>query len=212
MPKRVDPNNPASKESAPKQNTKTQLIDAGIQIMQEKGYNATGIMEVLQSVGVPKGSFYYYFDSKEDFGLQIINHFDECYTEKLRRYFDDQSLTPLARLRLYCDEGRKSLLEAQCRKGCLIGNLSQEMADQSEVFRSRLEEVMVKWRNYFASCIKEGQEKGEICTKIDTQDLAEFFLSGWEGSVMRAKTTKSPGPQDAFIRVMFEHFLCKKSP
>jgi TetR/AcrR family transcriptional regulator, transcriptional repressor for nem operon len=211
MAKRAAAHDSATAKEAPKESTKTQLIDAGIQIMQEKGYNNTGIMEVLQSVGVPKGSFYYYFESKEDFGLQIINHFDEAYSQRLGQYFDDKSLSPVQRLRSYCEDGRTRLLEAQCRKGCLIGNLSQEMADQSEVFRARLEQVMSKWRARFAECIKEAQEQGEICTRIDTVDLAEFFLSGWEGAVMRAKTTKNTGPQDAFIRVMFEHFLCKKS-
>jgi TetR/AcrR family transcriptional repressor of nem operon len=211
MAKRSSSDSTVAKEGSPKESTKTQLIEAGIQIMQEKGYNNTGIMEVLQSVKVPKGSFYYYFESKEDFGLQIINHFDESYSQRLSEYFDNQSISPLQRLRNYCEDGRQRLLEAQCRKGCLIGNLSQEMADQSEVFRARLEEVMSKWRNRFSTCIKQAQDGGEICTKIDTQDLAEFFLSGWEGAVMRAKTTKNTGPQDAFIRVMFEHFLCKKA-
>ncbi len=64
-----------------RQDTRTQLLEAGTSVMLEKGYNATGIMEVLQLVGVPKGSFYHYFDSKEDFGLQIINHFDETYLQ-----------------------------------------------------------------------------------------------------------------------------------
>lgn len=192
---------------AEKGDTKLRLLDAGTEIMLEKGYNATGIMEVLQSVGVPKGSFYWYFQSKEDFGLAIINQFDERVSEKLNTYLNDTSRTPLERLRHYCTEGRQNLQANQCRKGCLIGNLSQEMADQSEVFRARLEEILTQWRNRFAGCIAEAQKLGEISCELETADLAEFFLSGWEGAVMRSKTTKNTGPQDAFIRVMFDHVL-----
>lgn len=175
--------------------------------MLEKGYNNTGIQEVLQKTGVPKGSFYYYFDSKEDFGLQIINSFDESYSQRLRMFLDDKSKSPVERLKWYCEEGRISLESQNCRKGCLIGNLSQEMSDQSEVFRARLEEILTKWRNKFAQCIKEGQECGEITKAIDTVQLAEFFLSGWEGAVMRSKTTKHTAPQQAFISIMFSHVL-----
>src|SRR5271156_2303007 len=113
-----------ARQTNTKESTKELLLEAGTQIMLLKGYNNTGIMEVLQSTGVPKGSFYYYFDSKEDFGLQIINYFDRMYAEKLRIYLSDQSLSPVARLRKYCEEGQKNLEAQQCKKGCLIGNLS----------------------------------------------------------------------------------------
>jgi TetR/AcrR family transcriptional repressor of nem operon len=100
--------------------------------------------------------------------------------------------------------------ENGCKKGCLIGNLSQEMSDQSETLRARLEEVMTKWRNKFAACIKDGQENGQITTAIDDVQLAEFFLSGWNGALMRGKTTKTTTPQRAFMHVMFDQILPAK--
>ncbi len=190
-----------------KESTKTQLLEAGTEIMLEKGYNNTGIMEVLQSTGVPKGSFYYYFDSKEDFGLQIINHFDAMYAERLRLVLDDPTKTPVERLLNYCEEGMRAFAQNACRKGCLIGNLSQEMADQSEVFRHRLEEIMQSWRCKFAACIREGQAAGEIPQSLDADQTAEFFQAGWSGAVMRAKTMKSTEPQKIFIKMMFDHVL-----
>lgn len=194
-------------QTGSKESTKTALLEAGTCIMLEKGYNNTGIQEVLDRIGVPKGSFYYYFDSKEDFALQIIDHFDANYNEHLRVTLDDKSLQPMERLRKYCDEGMKFFEQNQCRKGCLIGNLSQEMSDQSEALRARLEEVLTKWRNRFAQCIKEGQDKGQITKSIDHIQLAEFFLSGWNGAIMRGKTTKTTTAQRAFMQVMFEQIL-----
>jgi len=189
-----------------KESTKIQLLEAGTEIMLEKGYNNTGIMEVLQSTGVPKGSFYYYFDSKEDFGMQIINHYDATYSEKLKVLLDETK-SPLNLLRSYCEESMRNLEQNACRKGCLIGNLSQEMADQSEVFRNRLQEVMLSQRSIFASCIANAQAKGEISNTMNANDLAEFFQCGWSGAVMRAKTMKVVEPMKVFSQVLFDHVL-----
>ena len=191
--------------SATKEVTRNALLEAGINIMLEKGYNNTGIQEVLDATKVPKGSFYYYFDSKEDFGLQIINQADLNYVSVLKELLENKDVSPVERLRNYCLRGIENFEACQCRNGCLIGNLSQEMSDQSELLRARLEEVLTKWRNKFAQCIKEGQDAGLINPKYDHIQLAEFFLSGWHGSILRAKTTKTSAPQRTFMYFMFEH-------
>jgi TetR/AcrR family transcriptional regulator, transcriptional repressor for nem operon len=190
-----------------KGNTRTQLLEAGMEVMLAKGYNATGIMEVLQRVGVPKGSFYHYFDSKEQFGLEIINYFDDIYEKTLSDYLDNTKLSPIERLRSYCEGSRKSQEETECRKGCLMGKLGQEMSEQNELFRKRLEEVLYKRRDKFALCIREGQKLGEISTRYDAHDLAEFFLCAWEGAVMRAKTKQNTQSQHVFIKVIFDELL-----
>jgi TetR/AcrR family transcriptional repressor of nem operon len=143
--------------------------------------------------------------------LQIIDYFDVNYNEHLRLVLEDKSLQPIERLRKYCDDGMKSFEQNQCRKGCLIGNLSQEMSDQSEALRARLEEVLTKWRNKFAQCIKEAQDKGQIDKSIDHVQLAEFFLSAWNGAIMRAKTTKTTTPQQAFMHLMFDKIFPPKA-
>jgi TetR/AcrR family transcriptional repressor of nem operon len=196
-----------ARQSGMKEVTKVSLLDAGVAIMVTKGYNNTGIQEVLEATGVPKGSFYYYFDSKEDFAIQIIEHFDQKQTEQLKVFLDNQKHNPVERLKAYCNAGRKALKENQCRNGCLVGNLSQEMADQSEVLRAKLEEVLSRWRGRFAQCIKEGQEAKLISSKFDHNMMAEFFQSGWHGAIMRAKTTKTTVPLDAFMTLMFDSVL-----
>lgn len=187
--------------------TKSILLEAGMTVMFEKGYTNTGIQEVLSSVGVPKGSFYHYFESKEDFALKIIKSVEESYANLLVTFLRDESRTPVERLRHYCETKKNDLLEARCRRGCLIGNLSQEMADQSETLRLELARVMARWRDLFAACIDEGQTRGEISKTHDPQVLAEAFLCGWEGAIMRAKTQKIIEPLDAFMQVMFNQVL-----
>jgi TetR/AcrR family transcriptional regulator, transcriptional repressor for nem operon len=190
-----------------KQDTRLMLIEAGTEVMREKGYNNTGIQQVLSAVGVAKGSFYHHFNSKEDFALAIIDHFDKQYVEKALRALRDTSLTPMQRLFNYCVDGRQSMLSTQCRKGCLIGNLSQEMADQSETLRQALSQVMARRRDFFIACIDEGQNSGEINNGYEPKQLAELFLSGWEGAVTRCKTTKTFEAIDTFMDLMFKQVL-----
>lgn len=190
-----------------KEKTKTTLLEAGKQVFLEKGYNNAGIEAILQTAGVPKGSFYYYFESKEDFGLQVINHFASIYQTNIDRFFDDENLSPLDRLRRYFESICERLESQQCRNGCLVGNLSQEMAAQSEVFRARLEEIFQGWVNRYAEVLDQAQRLGEIPSHLDVHELAQFWLNSWQGAVLRAKATRSTGPLRTFLNIMFSYVL-----
>lgn len=190
-----------------KQDTKTALLQAGMDLMMEKGYTNTGINDVLTALGVPKGSFYHHFDSKESFAVGIIHYFDAAVFEDMTRVLTDSRQSPLKRLRTFCEAYKERLQSQKCRCGCLIGNLSQEMSDQSEVLRQELCKVMKRRRDLVVQCIQEGQNLKEITGKWAAEDLAQLFLAGWSGVIMQAKTVKNTQPLALFIDVMFNDFL-----
>lgn len=190
-----------------KETTKTALLEAGRRVFLERGYNHAGVESILHSAGVPKGSFYHYFASKEDFGLQVLNQFAERHNADLDRYLSDTTMTPLGRLRRLVEATCERLESQQCRNGCLVGNLSQEMADQSEAFRSRLDEIFRGWSDRYASCLLQAQRIGEIPEDYDAAELAEFLLNSWQGAVLRAKTLRSTAPLRTFLNVMFGSVL-----
>lgn len=189
--------------------TKTTLLDAGLKTFCERGYNNSGIEAILSVAGVPKGSFYYYFGSKEDFGLQVINRFAENYALKLHASLSDESLSPLERLRAHYE---RAILTMEgdgdrCRMGCLVGTLSQEMAAQSEVFRTRLEEIFETWSCQLAVCLSDAQTLGEIPDHVDVREVAEFFVISWQGAILRAKSMRSTVPLRVFLNSMFGYVL-----
>jgi TetR/AcrR family transcriptional repressor of nem operon len=190
-----------------KESTKDALLEAGRKVFLEKGYNNAGLETILQEAGVPKGSFYYYFNSKEDFGLQVLNRFAECHDVFAEKYFNDDALSPLERLRNYFESICERLESQQCRNGCLVGNLSSEMADQSEVFRARLEEIFESWVERYAECLHQAQEAGEIPRHRDPRVLAEFWLNSWQGALVRAKTARNLGPLRMFLSIMLDDVL-----
>ena len=186
---------------------RTEIIMIGTELISFNGYKATGIDAILKKAGVPKGSFYHYFSSKEDFGLAVIDHFAGIYNEKLDEFLLNDQYTPLERIRNYLTSSCKRISETQFSKGCLIGNLSQELAAQNENFRSRLEVIFNGWKNKFAKCIKSAQDSNQISSSTDALILADFFLTAWEGAILRAKVMKSEEPIKIFISTLFEKIL-----
>jgi TetR/AcrR family transcriptional repressor of nem operon len=190
-----------------KETTRTTLLETGKRIFLERGYSNSGIEAILQAAGVPKGSFYHYFASKEDFGLQVLDRFADDIRANFERCLADPTRGPLDRLRLYFEDACQRFQSQQCRNGCLVGNLSQELAAQSEVFRVRLEGIFEDLRERYAECLREAQESGEISPEWDVRQLAEFCLGSWQGAILRAKAARSVVPIRIFIDILFGHVL-----
>lgn len=187
--------------------TRDKLIETGAALIAQQGYNATGINAVLKTCGVPKGSFYHYFSSKEDFGLAVIERFANEYDDNLAALLEDSTLPPLERLRRYFAAGRSHMRECDHTTGCLIGNLGQELSGQSDTFRDALNLVFQRWEKRLVTCLRDAQSEGVVDTSIPPEALASFVLSGWEGAILRAKTLKSVAPMEHFEAILFEQVL-----
>lgn len=189
--------------------TRESIIAVGTGLIAVHGFNATGLDAVLRESKVPKGSFYHYFSSKEDFGLAVIDAYAAEYDAKLTALFDPASGTPLERLHRYFAEGFAENSECACLTGCLIGNLGQEMAAQNERFRLRIDEILESWTARIRLCLDEAKQCGELNSELDSSAYAQFFISGWEGAVLRAKISNSPEPLKIFTELVFSRMLSK---
>jgi TetR/AcrR family transcriptional repressor of nem operon len=187
--------------------TRDQILQVGTDLIARQGYTATGIDAVLKQAGVPKGSFYYYFASKEEFGLAVIDRFAARFEARLAEFLDDPAHSPLQRIRNYLDAALARLDRIQCTRGCLIGNLGQELADQNERFRARLDAVFAGWKGRFAACLHQARDAGELDADLDPEAAAEFLLSGLEGAILRVKVTRSTRPLRDFVAVLFSTVL-----
>jgi TetR/AcrR family transcriptional repressor of nem operon len=187
--------------------TRNHIINTGADLIVQKGFGATGINAVLTTAGVPKGSFYHYFSSKNDFGLAVIDTFAQEYDTKLDLILNDHTRSGVDRLRAYFDTGLETMTSCEFTRGCLIGNLGQELAGQNETFRRRLDTVFQGWEKRFERCIEEARQAGDIDDSINPADVASFLLSGWEGAILRAKVLKSTEPMELFVRVFFRQCL-----
>ena len=178
--------------------TREALVRAGLEVLTEKGYTATGLDEILKRVSVPKGSFYHYFESKDAFGLELIDTYAAYFARKLDRYLTDESMPPLQRLRAFTIDAEAGMAKYQYRRGCLVGNLGQEVSALPELFRERLEAVFADWQARVEKCLQAAKDKGEISPWAQCARLAEVFWIGWEGAVLRARLDQGPEPLRSF--------------
>lgn len=178
--------------------TRKVLIRSGMEVLTEKGYSATGLDEILGRAGIPKGSFYHYFDSKDAFGLELIASYSTFFQHKLDKFLTDSSLPPLERFRAFVDDAIEGMARYGFKRGCLVGNLGQEMGALPEPFREQIQAVFNDWQDRLARCLEEEKSAGLIASEIDCDNAAYLFWTGWEGAVLRAKLERRPDALKAF--------------
>jgi TetR/AcrR family transcriptional regulator, transcriptional repressor for nem operon len=178
--------------------TRESLVRAGLEVLTEKGLSAAGLDEILRRVAVPKGSFYHYFSSKEAFGLELVERYNAYFSRKLDRFLSDPSLSPLQGLQAFIADAASGMARHDFRRGCLVGNLGQEMGALPEPFRARLMAVFADWQVRVEACLEAARKAGEIPQNADCRRLAEVFWIGWEGAVLRAKLEQNAAPLKAY--------------
>jgi TetR/AcrR family transcriptional repressor of nem operon len=174
--------------------------------LHERGFNATSVQDITEAAGVPKGSFYNHFESKEDLGAEVVSRYLESSNET-QAVLRDAKLSPYARLRKYF-EGLVQVAEKnEFCGGCLLGNFGAELSDQSEMIRVRVSKGFSTWSASIAGVIGEAQAQGEISKDLPARTLAAFVLNGWEGALIRARVDKSKAPLEQFVKVTFAKTL-----
>ena len=190
-----------------KESIKNKILETGAEIIHLKGFNHTGIQEILSAAGVPKGSFYHYFKNKEDFGLQVIDYFNRYFALSCQDILEDAARSPLQKIRHILQRFIEFFKSRDCAYGCPIGNLSQEMGDLSPAFQEKLKEAMDSMVSMYSDIIRVGQNSGEISPRLDAQNAAEFIVSSWEGALLHMKIEKSVNPLINHQRFIFEYIL-----
>ena len=206
---------PAARAEIPRPTRRTdtgeRLVRIGTEFLSEKGFGLTGLDEVLRAADVPKGSFYYYFDSKIDFGLAVIDNYAGIWARKLKRLLENPSVSPLRRIDDYINEGISGLERYAFQRGCLIGNMGQEITTLNDAIRDRLLSVFAYWTKAIAACLAEAKRSGEIDANLDIEKTSRFFWMAWEGAILQAKLQRSTQPIEDFRDVLFRMILIAPS-
>lgn len=187
--------------------TRERLVRRGVELLTEYSFNATGLDPLLQSVGVTKGSFYHFFGSKQAFTLEVIAWYEAYFERRFQRILGDETRPPLERLRVWMDHARRGMARHGYRRGCLVGNLSQELGPHDQVLRERLQAVFGAWEGRVSRLLEQARAAGELPGGADTAALARLFWCGWEGAILRAKLEGDGRPLQEFAA----YFLCLAS-
>lgn len=187
--------------------TRDHILACGGRIVHHKGFAATGLQEILQAAEVPKGSFYFYFKSKEDFGLALVDHYQAWFADQVRPILKDETLPPLERLAGFFLWFRRYFEQEGFIKGCPIGNLIQELGDVNPTFRDKLNASFDGLIRFMTRLLEEAKNRGELPARLQPQATARYILSAWQGALIRMKAAAGPEPLDTFQHMTFAVLL-----
>jgi TetR/AcrR family transcriptional repressor of nem operon len=160
-------------------------------------------------VGVPKGSFYNYFRSKEDFASEVIEQYWENFKVFMSSVVRDSETNAHAALERFFDYLIKTHKARNCKGGCLLGNLAAEISEGSELGRKTISKCANEWRDMLTTVVSKGQEQKRIRDDVDADNIADFLLNSLEGSLLRMKMEAHTGPLKQ-LKEMFLNFIAKE--
>ncbi|WP_264755545.1 TetR/AcrR family transcriptional regulator [Moraxella canis] len=164
----------------------------GYQLIAHKGFTAVGIKQILDTAGIPKGSFYYYFTSKEAFGEAIIKGYFEHYKHRLKA-ISDQEISAQQKLYRYFQYWYDTQQNGCDHEKCLVVKLSGEVSDISVPMREALASGYMQTINWIGDQIKSGWQDGSIpkTTNLAAESIAKRWYYAWLGASLIAKTSRS---------------------
>jgi TetR/AcrR family transcriptional regulator, transcriptional repressor for nem operon len=189
--------------------TRDQLIDVGLELMRKHGYGATGLQEILHSAGIPKGSFYHHFGSKEEFTVAVVERYGALSGQHCAKFLGNTRQAPIKRLRRYFEDLIRRAGQSAEIPGCLVGSLSLEVASSSPQLQSCVSSSFSQWQAAVAGVLHEAVEKGELPRSIKPDSLAGFILNSWEGALLRSQADKNDVPLNEFLHFVFEELLAQ---
>jgi TetR/AcrR family transcriptional repressor of nem operon len=186
----------------PRPSVKEDIVAAARTLLHERGFNSTGVQDITDAAGVPKGSFYNHFDSKEALGVEALERYWQSVMVSLEtlKHGDAPALT---RLKAYFHGLNEIARKNRYRPGCMIGNFGSEISDQSPLMRDWLAETLKKWTRSIEDCVRAAQKEGSVRRDLDARMAAAFLLNSWEGAVLRSKVDRNASALEAFEKVAF---------
>lgn len=179
------------------------ILDQGAELIRQKGYHHVGINEILKVCGVPKGSFYNFFSSKEDFVEQSLRNYGVRSAKMMEQFFLDEQRSPLERLKQFYRAIIDSYNEEGCTRGCLIANLSSEIGGTNTQLAKVADEVFQHNVSLVTACVLKAQEQEEITTQFSAPYLAEYLQAGLAGAFSRMKVQRNRQFLDQWYTMTF---------
>ena len=188
----------------PRRSMREEIVEAALDQFHTHGFNAAGVKDITDTAGVPKGSFYNHFASKEALAIVAL----ERYGAGLRmRMLTDTDVEPLSRLRAHFEFLRDETVGSGLKRGCLFGNFGTEISDHSDAIRSSVRDGLRQWTTLVATVLTEAQRDETVRAGLNPERTARFIINAWEGTLIEARANRSTDAFDSFFTMVFGALL-----
>lgn len=183
--------------------TRERIVTAARELFHERGYGETSLADILKKAEANSGSLYYFFKSKEELLVAVLEQYKEMLRPALLDPIWDGVMDPIERVWALLGGYRKFLIMTEYAFGCPIGNLALEVGNQIPAARAKILENFEGWRLAVRKCLEAAGER--LPAELDRDRLATFILTVMEGGVMQARTARSIAPFDASVTVLRDY-------
>jgi TetR/AcrR family transcriptional regulator, transcriptional repressor for nem operon len=173
----------------------------------KQGFAGSGVADITDAAGIPKGSFYQYFDSKQSYAVELLNDYWSALEATHAAVLLDERYAPLDRIARHFRSIGQEHKQQQFVRGCLIGNIGVELANAGEDAQTKLRQVLKRWASLLSDCLKLAQSANDLDHKTDVGELAAALVDAWEGAVMRAKIERNGAAFKRFETMVLPRLL-----
>ena len=190
-----------------KQIKRQKILDQGVQMLMTQGYHGTGINVLLKKVQVPKGSFYNYFESKEEFAAEAITHYIEPFIQRLTHHLENSQINTLTALKRYYSELIDEVEKSDYKGGCLLGNLMGEISDTSQLCKQSLTVAIERYKLLQENALSQAQREGLVRQDKTAESMANLLVNNWQGALLRMKLEQSVQPLQEFYDTLLNDYF-----
>lgn len=189
---------------------KEQILNQGIHLLMLHGYHGTGLKLILDTVKVPKGSFYSYFDSKENFTAEAISHYIAPFLTRLENYLANPALDGHAAIKAYFDSLMADLKESDFKGGCLLGDMMGELGASSDLCRQALRDAIDSYCTLLEQGLSSAQKAGVVRSDIPASSMARLLFDSWQGALLHMKVEQSIAPLQRCSSELLEQYFIER--
>jgi len=191
----------------PNPEVRLRLISAGLKLIQTQGFNGSGIKDFTLAAGIPKGSFYNYFPTKDAFVVDLLEEYWSELEKSHAPLLHDRRKEPFSRIASFFRALAGEHERHDFALGCMVGSLALELSATSPEVRAKLESLLSRWARLLIDCLLEAQAKKQLAPATNVQELASVLIEAWEGAALRGKVLQSVKPYRRFETFLLKHLL-----
>lgn len=184
---------------------RTLAVDKGVPLLRKNGYHNTSAADIVDSIAIPKGTFFGMFKTKEDFGLEVLQQYIDNSLDFMELHlYGNKGISAGKRLQMFYGAVSQCYIDEGCAHGCLLNNLTSEVAGYNDAFSRLAQRGHALIIDKLEPCVEEAQEKGDFRSDIDSYELTYFIHTSFDGAVLKMKGERNEKALKIFMKTIFQ--------
>jgi len=189
----------------PKKYDHQPAIERGVFLFRSKGYHNTSVADIIETLDLPKGTFFGMFKTKEEYALKVLQQYiDETLLFMSKTLYSNKNISPVERLKVFYRSLSNFFSQEGCAYGCLLNTLTSEVGGYNDAFSKLIEEGHRQFIDKIEPCVKEAQMAKEARTDIDSRELTYFIHTSFDGAIIKMKGVRNDEALEIFLNNIFK--------